>query len=156
MASSFIVKDIKTLTSSNGNTITYNYGGVAAEIAKNRTRSLYFSVNNVIADMDKGASSTKAKNIGGVVGCSNENSMIDICDIKVSGNFKNANIIRNAGLVAHMGGGAVRLSGTTDLSDVIINESKTEIGQLVGTHSSLDFCRKRMEIYTPNNTTENK
>lgn len=142
MASSFIVKDIKTLTSSNRNAIKFNYGGVAAEIAKNRTRSLYFSVNNVIADMDKGASSTKAKNIGGVVGCSNENSMIDICDIKVSGNFKNANIIRNAGLVAHMGGGAVRLSGTTDLSDVIINESKTEIGQLVGTHSSLVFAEK--------------
>ena len=142
MASSFIVKDIKTLTSSNGNTITYNYGGVAAEIAKNNGKSLYFNVNNVIADMDKGVASITAKNIGGVVGCSNENSMIDICDIKVSGNFKNANIIRNAGLVAHMGGGAVRLSGTTDLSDVIINESKTEIGQLVGTHSSLVFAEK--------------
>ena len=141
MASSLIVKDIKTLTSSNGNTITYNYGGVAGETAKSNN-SLYFNVNNVIADMDNGASSTSAKNIGGVVGCSNENSMIDICDIKVSGNFKNANITRNAGLVAYMGGGAVRLSGTTDLSDVVINGSKKEIGQLVGTHSSLVFAER--------------
>ena len=142
MASSFIVKDIKTLTSSNRNAIKFNYGGVAAEIAKNNGKSLYFNVNNVIADMDKGVASITAKNIGGVVGCSNENSMIDICDIKVSGNFKNASITRNAGLVAHMGGGAVRLSGTTDLSDVIINEIKTEIGQLVGTHSSLVIAEK--------------
>lgn len=141
MASSFIVKDIKTLTSSNGKTITYNYGGVAGETAKSNN-SLYFNVNNVIADMDNGVTSITAKNIGGVVGCSNENSMIDICDIKVIGNFKSANITRNAGLVAYMGGGAVRLSGTTDLSDVVINGSKKEIGQLVGTHSSLVFAER--------------
>ena len=143
MASSFIVKDIKTLTSSNRNAIKFNYGGVAGETAKSGGKSLYFNVNNVIVDMDNnGAISTKATNIGGVVGCSNENSMIDICDIKVSGNFKNANITRNAGLVAYMGGGAVRLSGTTDLSGVVINGSKKEIGQLVGTHSSLVFAER--------------
>lgn len=141
MASSFIVKDIKTLTSSNRNAIKFNYGGVAGETAKSNN-SLYFNVNNVIADMDNGVASITATNIGGVVGCSNENSMIDICDIKVSGNFKNANITRNAGLVAYMGGGAVRLSGTTDLSGVVINGSKKEIGQLVGTHSSLVFAEK--------------
>lgn len=141
MASSFIVKDIKTLTSSNRNAIKFNYGGVAGETAKSNN-SLYFNVNNVIADMDNGVASITATNIGGVVGCSNENSMIDICDIKVSGNFKNANITRNAGLVAYMGGGAVRLSGTTDLSGVVINGSKKEIGQLVGTHSSLVFAER--------------
>ena len=142
MASSFIVKDIKTVTSSNSRTITYNYGGVAGETAKSGGKSLYFNVNNVIADMDNGVTSITAKNIGGVVGCSNENSMIDICNIKVIGNFKNANITRNAGLVAYMGGGAVRLSGTTDLSGVTIKEGITEKGQLVGTHSSLVFAEK--------------
>ena len=142
MASSFIVKDIKTLTSSNGKTISFNYGGVAGETAKSGGKSLYFNVNNVIADMDNGVTSITAKNIGGVVGCSNENSMIDICDIKVIGNFKNANITRNAGLVAYMGGGAVRLSGTTDLSSVTIKEGITEKGQLVGTHSSLVFAER--------------
>ena len=146
MASSFIVKDIKAVTLSNSRTISFNYGGVAGETAKSGGKSLYFNVNNVIADMDNnGAISTKAKNIGGVVGCSNENSMIDICDIKVIGNFKNADInsiTRNAGLVAYMGGGAVRLSRKTDLSDVVINERKKEIGQLVGTHSSLVFAER--------------
>lgn len=143
MASSFIVKDIKTLTSSNGKTITYNYGGVAGETAKSGGKSLYFNVNNVIADMDNGVTSITAKNIGGVVGCSNENSMIDICDIKVIGNFnKNTTVTRNAGLVAYMGGGAVRLSGTTDLSGVTIKEGITEKGQLVGTHGSLVFAEK--------------
>ena len=146
MASSFIVKDIKAVTLSNSRTISFNYGGVAGETAKSGGKSLYFNVNNVIADMDNnGAISTKAKNISGVVGCSNENSMIDICDIKVIGNFKNADInsiTRNAGLVAYMGGGAVRLSGKTDLSDVVINERKKEIGQLVGTHSSLVFAER--------------
>ena len=143
MASSFIVKDIKTVTSSNGKTISFNYGGVAGETAKSNGKSLYFNVNNVIADMDNGATNTNAKNIGGVVGCSNENSMIDICDIKVSGNFnKNTTVTRNAGLVAYMGGGAVCLSGTTDLSGVVINGSKKEIGQLVGTHSSLVFAER--------------
>lgn len=142
MASSFIVKDIKTLTSSNGKTISFNYGGVAGETAKSGGKSLYFNVNNVIADMDNGVTSITAKNIGGVVGCSNENSMIDICNIKVIGNFKNANITRNAGLVAYMGGGAVRLSGKTDLSGVTIKEGITEKGQLVGTHSSLVFAEK--------------
>ena len=143
MTSSFIVKDIKTLTSSNGKTITYNYGGVAGETAKSGGKSLYFNVNNVIADMDNGVTSITAKNIGGVVGCSNENSMIDICDIKVIGNFnKNTTVTRNAGLVAYMGGGAVRLSGTTDLSDVTIKEGITEKGQLVGTHGSLVFAEK--------------
>ena len=83
MASSFIVKNINTVTLSNGKTISFNYGGVAAEIAKNRTGSLYFSVNNVIVDMDKGASGTLAKNVGGVVGYSNTKSMVDICDIKI-------------------------------------------------------------------------
>ena len=143
MASSFIVKDIKTLTSSNGKTISFNYGGVAGETAKSGGKSLYFNVNNVIADMDNGATNTNAKNIGGVVGCSNENSMIDICDIKVIGNFnKNTTVTRNAGLVAYMGGGAVRLSGKTDLSDVTIKEGITEKGQLVGTHGSLVFAEK--------------
>lgn len=144
MASSFIVKDIKTLTSSNGNTITYNYGGMAGETATGETgknNSLYFNVNNVIADM--GATSTKATNIGGVVGCSNKNSMIDICNIEVIGNFnKNTTVTRNAGLVAYMGGGAVRLSGKTDLSDVTIKEGIIEKGQLVGTHSSLVFAER--------------
>lgn len=142
MASSFIVKDIKTVTSSNSKTISFNYGGVAGETAKSGGKSLYFNVNNVIADMDNGVTSITAKNIGGVVGCSNENSMIDICNIKVIGNFKNANITRNAGLVAYMGGGAVRLSGKTDLSDVTIKEGITEKGQLVGTHGSLVFAEK--------------
>ena len=143
MASSFIVKDIKTVTSSNSRTISFNYGGVAGETAKSNGKSLYFNVNNVIADMDNGATNTNAKNIGGVVGCSNENSMIDICDIKVIGNFnKNTTVTRNAGLVAYMGGGAVRLSGKTDLSDVTIKEGITEKGQLVGTHGSLVFAEK--------------
>ena len=142
MASSFIVKNINTVTLSNGKTINFNYGGVAAEIAKNRTGSLYFSVNNVIADMDKGASSTNAKNIGGVIGYSNTKSMVDICDIKVSGNFKNANITRNAGLVAYMGGGAVRLSGKTDLSEVTLATGTAYIGQLMGKHDSLVFAEK--------------
>ena len=143
MASSFIVKDIKTVTSSNSRTISFNYGGVAGETAKSNGKSLYFNVNNVIADMDNGATNTNAKNIGGVVGCSNENSMIDICDIKVIGNFnKNTTVTRNAGLVAYMGGGAVRLSGTTDLSSVTIKEGITEKGQLVGTHGSLVFAEK--------------
>ena len=146
MASLFIVKDIKTLTSSNGNTITYNYGGVAGETATGETgknNSLYFSVNNVITYMNNGAPSTSAKNIGGVVGCSNKNSMIDICNIEVIGNFnKNTTVIRNAGLVAYMGGGAVRLSGKTDLSDVTIKEGIIEKGQLVGTHSSLVFAER--------------
>ena len=142
MASSFIVKDIKAVTLSNSRTISFNYGGVAGETAKSGGKSLYFNVNNVIADMDNGVTSITAKNIGGVVGCSNESSMIDICNIKVSGNFKNANITRNAGLVAYMGGGAVRLSRKTDLSDVVINERKKEIGQLVGTHSSLVFAER--------------
>ena len=143
MASSFIVKDIKTVTSSNSRTISFNYGGVAGETAKSNGKSLYFNVNNVIADMDNGVTNTNAKNIGGVVGCSNENSMIDICDIKVIGNFnKNTTVTRNAGLVAYMGGGAVRLSGKTDLSDVTIKEGITEKGQLVGTHSSLVFAEK--------------
>lgn len=150
MASSFIVKDIKTLTSSNGNPIKFNYGGVAGETATGETgknNSLYFSVNNVIADMDNnGATSTKATNIGGVVGCSNKNSMIDICDIRVIGNFRTANITRNAGLVAYMGGGAVRLSGKTDLSSVTIKEGITEKGQLVGTHSSLVFAEKEWKF----------
>ena len=142
MASSFIVKNINTVTLSNGKTINFNYGGVAAAIAKNRTGSLYFSVNNVIADMDKGASSTNAKNIGGVIGYSNTKSMVDICDIKVSGNFKNANITRNAGLVAYMGGGAVRLSGKTDLSEVTLATGTAYIGQLMGKHDSLVFAEK--------------
>ena len=84
MASSFIVKDIKTLTSSNGNTITYNYGGMAGETATGETgknNSLYFNVNNVIADM--GTTSTKATNIGGVVGCSNKSSTIDLSLIHI-------------------------------------------------------------------------
>ena len=69
--------------------------------------------------------------------------MIDICNIEVIGNFnKNTTVTRNAGLVAYMGGGAVRLSGTTDLSGVVINGSKKEIGQLVGTHSSLVFAER--------------
>ena len=144
MASSFIVKDIKTLTSSNGNTITYNYGGMAGETATGETgknNSLYFNVNNVIADM--GTTSTKATNIGGVVGCSNKSSTIDICNIEVIGNFnKNTTVTRNAGLVAYMGGGAVRLSGKTDLSDVTIKEGIIEKGQLVGTHSSLVFAER--------------
>lgn len=141
MASSFIVKDIKTLTSSNRNAIKFNYGGVAGETAKSNN-SLYFNVNNVIADMDNGVASITATNIGGVVGCSNENSMIDICDIKVSGNFKNANITRNAGLVAYMGGGAVRLSGKTDLSEVTLATGTAYIGQLMGKHDSLVFAEK--------------
>ena len=98
MASSFIVKDIKTLTSSNRNAIKFNYGGVAAEIAKNNGKSLYFNVNNVIADMDKGASSTKAKNIGGVVGCSNENSMIDsdvVIEKNIIGEVKDESVLSN-------------------------------------------------------------
>lgn len=147
MASSFIVKDIKTVTSSNSRTISFNYGGVAGETAKSNGKSLYFNVNNVIADMDNGATNTNAKNIGGVVGCSNENSMIDICDIKVIGNFnKNTTVTRNAGLVAYMGGGAVRLSGKTDLSGVTIKEGITEKGQLVGTHSSLVFAEKEWKF----------
>ena len=141
MASSFIVKDIKTLTSSNRNAIKFNYGGVAGETAKSNN-SLYFNVNNVIADMDNGVASITATNIGGVVGCSNENSMIDICDIKVSGNFKNANITRNAGLVAYMGGGAVRLSGKTDLSEVTLATGTAYIGQLMGKHDSLVVAEK--------------
>lgn len=145
MASSFIVKDIKTLTSSNGSPIKFNYGGMAGETATGGgTNSLYFNVNNVIADMgNNGATNTNATNIGGVVGCSNKNSMIDICDIKVIGNFnKNTTVTRNAGLVAYMGGGVVRLSGKTDLSGVTIKEGITEKGQLVGTHSSLVFAEK--------------
>lgn len=143
MASSFIVKDIKTLTSSNGKTITYNYGGVAAEIAKNRTGSLYFSVNNVIADMDKGASSTSAKNIGGVVGYSNTKSMVDICDVKIIGKFVKGGVNnKNAGLVAYMDGGVVRLSGTTDISEVTLATGTAYIGQLMGKHDSLVFAEK--------------
>ena len=154
MASSFIVKNINTVTLSNGKTINFNYGGVAAEIAKNRTGSLYFSVNNVIADMDKGASSTNAKNIGGVIGYSNTKSMVDICDIKVIGKFVKGGVNnKNAGLVAYMDGGVVRLSGKTDLSEVTLATGTAYIGQLMGKHELIGFCRKRMEIYTPNNTT---
>lgn len=153
MASSFIVKDIKTVTSSIGTsstgktityTITYNYGGVAGETAKDKSNSLYFSVNNVIAAMDNGATNTNAKNIGGVVGCSNENSMIDICNVKVIGTFvKIGNILeKNAGLVAYMGGGAVRLSGTIDLSEVTLATGAAYVGQLVGVHGSLVFAEK--------------
>ncbi len=149
MASSFIVKDIKTLTSSNGSPIKFNYGGMAGETATGGgTNSLYFNVNNVIADMgNNGATNTNATNIGGVVGCSNKNSMIDICDIKVIGNFnKNTTVTRNAGLVAYMGGGVVRLSGKNDLSGVTIKEGITEKGQLVGTHSSLVFAEKEWKF----------
>lgn len=147
MASSFIVKNINTVTLSNGKTINFNYGGVAAEIAKNRRGSLYFSVNNVIADMDKGASSTSAKNIGGVVGYSNTKSMVDICDIKVIGKFvKGAVNNKNAGLVAYMDGGVVRLSGTTDISEVTLATGTAYIGQLMGKHDSLVFAEKEWKF----------
>ena len=147
MASSFIVKNINTVTLSNGKTINFNYGGVAAEIAKNRRGSLYFSVNNVIADMDKGASSTSAKNIGGVVGYSNTKSMVDICDIKIIGKFvKGAVNNKNAGLVAYMDGGVVRLSGTTDISEVTLATGTAYIGQLMGKHDSLVFAEKEWKF----------
>lgn len=145
MASSFIVKDIKTLTSSNGKTISFNYGGVAGETAKNRTGSLYFNVNNVIADMDKNAQSTLAKNVGGVVGYSNTKSMVDICDIKIIGKFEKISNIsdnKNAGLVAYMDGGVVRLSGTIDLSEVKLATGAAYVGQLMGKHDSLVFAEK--------------
>ena len=145
MASSFIVKNINTVTLSNGKTINFNYGGVAAEIAKNRTGSLYFNVNNVIADMDKDAQSTLAKNVGGVVGYSNTKSMVDICDIKIIGKFKKISNIsdnKNAGLVAYMDGGVVRLSGTIDLSEVMLATGAAYVGQLMGKHDSLVFAEK--------------
>ncbi len=145
MASSFIVKNINTVTLSNGKTISFNYGGVAAEIAKNRTGSLYFNVNNVIADMDKNAQSTLAKNVGGVVGYSNTKSMVDICDIKIIGKFEKISNIsdnKNAGLVAYMDGGVVRLSGTIDLSEVKLATGAAYVGQLMGKHDSLIFAEK--------------
>ncbi len=145
MASSFIVKNINTVTLSNGKTIGFNYGGVAAEIAKNRTGSLYFNVNNVIADMDKNAQSTLAKNVGGVVGYSNTKSMVDICDIKIIGKFEKISNIsdnKNAGLVAYMDGGVVRLSGTIDLSEVKLATGAAYVGQLMGKHDSLVFAEK--------------
>lgn len=145
MASSFIVKNINTVTLSNGKTINFNYGGVAAEIAKNRRGSLYFSVNNVIADMDKGASGTLAKNVGGVVGYSNTKSMVDICDIKIIGKFEKISNIsdnKNAGLVAYMDGGVVRLSGKIDLSEIKLATGAAYVGQLMGKHDSLVFAEK--------------
>ena len=145
IASSFIVKNINTITLSKGKTISFNYGGVAAEIAKNRTGSLYFNVNNVIADMDKDAQSTLAKNVGGVVGYSNTKSMVDICDIKVIGKFEKISNIsdnKNAGLVAYMDGGVVRLSGKIDLSEVTLATGAAYVGQLMGKHDSLVFAEK--------------